>query len=108
LIQRLVPPHCEEGLRLRSININNFKPIPLEQLRITAVAAAAALSALTDDLAMNFYAQVSSVEKEVVRRTAEALRDTVKWGKKVVQEQVLERWVREAGGNRRADTDPSI
>ena len=35
LIHKLVPPHCEEGLRLRSIDINNFKPIPLEQLRIT-------------------------------------------------------------------------
>jgi len=35
LIHKLVPPHCEEELRLRSIDINNFKPIPLEQLRIT-------------------------------------------------------------------------
>jgi glycogen synthase kinase 3 beta len=35
LIHKLVPPHCEEALRLRSIDINNFKPIPLEQLRIT-------------------------------------------------------------------------
>lgn len=35
LIHKLVPPHHEETLRLRSIDINNFKPIPLEQLRIT-------------------------------------------------------------------------
>ena len=35
LIHKLVPPHCEETLRLRSVDINNFKPIPLEQLRIT-------------------------------------------------------------------------
>jgi glycogen synthase kinase 3 beta len=35
LIHKLVPPHCEEALRLRSIDVHNFKPIPLEQLRIT-------------------------------------------------------------------------
>jgi glycogen synthase kinase 3 beta len=35
LIPKLVPPHFEEALRLRSIDIHNFKPIPLEQLRIT-------------------------------------------------------------------------
>jgi glycogen synthase kinase 3 beta len=35
LIHKLVPPHCEETLMSRSIDVNNFVPIPLEQLRIT-------------------------------------------------------------------------
>jgi hypothetical protein len=35
LIHKLVPPHCEETLRLRAVDVHNFKPIPLEQLRIT-------------------------------------------------------------------------
>lgn len=35
LIRKLVPPHCEEGMRSRSIDIYEFVPIPLEQLRIT-------------------------------------------------------------------------
>lgn len=35
LIHKLVPPHREAALRSRSIDVNEFVPIPLEQLRIT-------------------------------------------------------------------------
>ncbi|THH15020.1 hypothetical protein EW146_g5401 [Bondarzewia mesenterica] len=35
LMRKLLPPHCEPELRSRSIDINNFVPIPLEQMRIT-------------------------------------------------------------------------
>ncbi|KAI6109906.1 kinase-like domain-containing protein [Pisolithus sp. B1] len=35
LIRQLVPPHCEAELRLRSINLDAFEPIPLEQLKLT-------------------------------------------------------------------------
>jgi len=35
LIQQLVPPHCEPELASRSIVLDNFVPIPLEQLKIT-------------------------------------------------------------------------
>lgn len=35
LIRQLVPPHCESELLSRGIDINNFEPIPLEDMRIT-------------------------------------------------------------------------
>lgn len=35
LIRRLVPPHAEEELRSRGIDIDDFTPIPLEQMRIS-------------------------------------------------------------------------
>ncbi|OCH95242.1 Pkinase-domain-containing protein [Obba rivulosa] len=35
LISRLVPRHCEKELGSRSIDVNHFVPIPLEQLRIS-------------------------------------------------------------------------
>lgn len=35
LIRQLVPPHCEPELGSRSIVLDNFVPIPLEQLKIT-------------------------------------------------------------------------
>ncbi|KIO13253.1 hypothetical protein M404DRAFT_123401 [Pisolithus tinctorius Marx 270] len=35
LIRQLVPPHCEVELRSRSINLDAFEPIPLEQLKLT-------------------------------------------------------------------------
>ncbi|SCV72141.1 BQ2448_4835 [Microbotryum intermedium] len=35
LIHRLVPPHCEAELQSRGIDINNFEPIPLADMRIT-------------------------------------------------------------------------
>jgi len=35
LIRSLVPPHCEPELRSRGIVLDNFVPIPLEELRIT-------------------------------------------------------------------------
>ena len=35
LIRQLVPPHCETELRARSIDLDNFVPIPLEQLKIS-------------------------------------------------------------------------
>ena len=35
LNRQLVPPHCEKELGSRGIDLNNFVPIPLEQLRIT-------------------------------------------------------------------------
>jgi glycogen synthase kinase 3 beta len=35
LIQQLVPPYCEPELASRSIVLDNFVPIPLEQLKIT-------------------------------------------------------------------------
>jgi glycogen synthase kinase 3 beta len=35
LIRQLVPPHREPELRSRSIVLDNFVPIPLEQLKIT-------------------------------------------------------------------------
>lgn len=35
LIRQLVPAHAEPALRARGIDIDNFEPIPLEQLRIT-------------------------------------------------------------------------
>ena len=34
LIRTLVPPHKEAELANRGINLDNFVPIPLEQLRI--------------------------------------------------------------------------
>jgi glycogen synthase kinase 3 beta len=34
LNRRLVPPHCEPELASRSIVLDNFVPIPLEQLKI--------------------------------------------------------------------------
>ncbi|KAG6334931.1 hypothetical protein ID866_4148 [Astraeus odoratus] len=35
LNRQLVPPHCEAELRSRSIVLDTFEPIPLEQLRLT-------------------------------------------------------------------------
>ena len=35
LNRQLVPPHCEPELASRSIVLDNFVPIPLEQLKIT-------------------------------------------------------------------------
>ncbi|KAI5480787.1 glycogen synthase kinase [Pseudohyphozyma bogoriensis] len=35
LIRQLVPPHCEPELLSRGIDINNFTPIPLSEMRIT-------------------------------------------------------------------------
>lgn len=35
LIRQLVPPHCEAELLSRGIDINNFDPIPLADMRIT-------------------------------------------------------------------------
>ena len=35
LIRQLVPPHCEPELASRSITLDNFVPIPLEQLKIS-------------------------------------------------------------------------
>lgn len=35
LIRTLVPTHCESELASRSIHLDNFQPIPLEQMRIT-------------------------------------------------------------------------
>jgi hypothetical protein len=35
LIRQLVPPHCEPELASRSIVLDNFVPIPLEQMRLT-------------------------------------------------------------------------
>ena len=35
LIRELVPPHAEPELASRSIVLDNFVPIPLEQLRIS-------------------------------------------------------------------------
>ncbi|KAF9518211.1 hypothetical protein BS47DRAFT_1313417 [Hydnum rufescens UP504] len=35
LNRQLVPSHCEPELAARGIDLNNFKPIPLEDLRIT-------------------------------------------------------------------------
>jgi glycogen synthase kinase 3 beta len=35
LIRQLVPPHCEAELLSRSIDLDNFVPIPLEQLKIS-------------------------------------------------------------------------
>jgi glycogen synthase kinase 3 beta len=35
LIRQLVPPHCEAELLSRGIDINNFEPIPLADMRIT-------------------------------------------------------------------------
>ncbi len=35
LVRSLVPPHCEAELRSRGIVLDNFVPIPLEELRIT-------------------------------------------------------------------------
>ena len=34
LIRQLVPPHAEQELLSRGIDINNFEPIPLEQMRL--------------------------------------------------------------------------
>ena len=34
LIRTLVPPHCEPELASRGIHLDNFVPIPLDQLRI--------------------------------------------------------------------------
>ena len=35
LIGQLVPKHCEPELASRTIMLDNFVPIPLEQLKIT-------------------------------------------------------------------------
>jgi glycogen synthase kinase 3 beta len=35
LNRQLVPSYCEPELAARGIDLNNFKPIPLEDLRIT-------------------------------------------------------------------------
>ena len=35
LIRQLVPPHCEPELASRTIMLDTFVPIPLEQLKIT-------------------------------------------------------------------------
>ena len=35
LNRQLVPSHCEAELRSRSINLDTFEPIPLEQLKLT-------------------------------------------------------------------------
>lgn len=35
LIRRLVPKHAEAELRSRGIDIDDFQPIPLEELRIS-------------------------------------------------------------------------
>jgi glycogen synthase kinase 3 beta len=35
LIRRLVPPHVEPELALRSIVLDGFVPIPLEQMRLS-------------------------------------------------------------------------
>lgn len=35
LIRQLVPPHCETELRSRSIELDKFVPIPLEQMKIS-------------------------------------------------------------------------
>ena len=35
LSRQLVPPHCEPELLARGISLDNFKPIPLDQLRLT-------------------------------------------------------------------------
>ncbi|KAL0071614.1 glycogen synthase kinase 3 [Marasmius tenuissimus] len=35
LMRRLVPPHCEAELSSRNITLDNFVPIPLEQMKIT-------------------------------------------------------------------------
>lgn len=35
LIRQLVPPHCEPELASRSISLDNFVPVPLEQMRLT-------------------------------------------------------------------------
>lgn len=35
LIKKLVPPHAEPALRSQGIDIDDFVPIPLEQLRIS-------------------------------------------------------------------------
>jgi len=35
LIRQLVPPHCILDLRSRGIDLDNFVPVPAEELRIT-------------------------------------------------------------------------
>lgn len=35
LIRRLVPPYCEPELASRSIDLENFVPIPLEQMKLS-------------------------------------------------------------------------
>ena len=35
LIRQLVPSHCESELQSRGVSLDNFEPIPLEQLRLT-------------------------------------------------------------------------
>jgi hypothetical protein len=35
LIRKLVPPHTEPELRSRNIHLDNFTPIPLEDMKIT-------------------------------------------------------------------------
>lgn len=37
LIRRLVPPHAEQELLLRGIDIYNFTPIPLDQMKISPI-----------------------------------------------------------------------
>lgn len=35
LIKKLVPKHAEAELRMRGIDVDNFEPIPVEELRIS-------------------------------------------------------------------------
>lgn len=35
LMRQLVPPYCEAELASRSVYLDNFVPIPLEQMRIS-------------------------------------------------------------------------
>jgi len=35
LLRQLVPPHCEPELASRSISLDNFVPVPVEQMRLT-------------------------------------------------------------------------
>ena len=37
LLHKLVPPHCYQELLSRGIDIHNFKPIPLDQLRVSSL-----------------------------------------------------------------------
>ncbi|KAG0176949.1 regulator of ime2 [Apophysomyces sp. BC1034] len=36
-INKLVPPHCHENLLLRRIDVRNFTPVPLEELRLSSL-----------------------------------------------------------------------
>lgn len=35
LISKLVPPHAEESLKAKGIDVHNFEPIPLEDMRVS-------------------------------------------------------------------------